>query len=146
MEKADEDPLGYFYLLIKLIKAPIARHPICSNCGSLPHALSHWVNAILQPIVKEQALYFKNLVTMKLEQEELDIPPNASLFIYDTVVMYPSINTANCLAQLLEYLSNSKVPSKYGLPLTALLKALIRSSTMSLTTLILCRIDLNYMI
>ena len=39
LDKAAKDPLGHFYLLIKLHKLPISGHPVCSNCGSLPHAL-----------------------------------------------------------------------------------------------------------
>ncbi len=38
--------------------------------------------------------------------------------------MYPSINTADCLAQLLEYLLNTEVITKYGFSPTALLKAM----------------------
>jgi hypothetical protein len=34
-----DDPLGYFYLLIKLHNTPISGRPVCSDCGSLPHAL-----------------------------------------------------------------------------------------------------------
>jgi hypothetical protein len=86
MDKASKDPLGYFYLLIKLHKLPITGCPICSDCGSLPHALGHYVDATLQPIVKDQALYFKNLAELKSDLKELDLPPNASLFTYDAEI------------------------------------------------------------
>jgi hypothetical protein len=98
MDKASKDLLGYFYLLIKLHKLPIIGRPICSDCGSLPHALGCYVDATLQPIAKDQALYFKNSAELKSDLEELDPPPNTSLFTYDAVAMYPSINTADCLA------------------------------------------------
>jgi hypothetical protein len=39
LDDAVNDPLGYFYLLIKLHKTHISRRPVCLDCGSLPHAL-----------------------------------------------------------------------------------------------------------
>ena len=44
LEESAKDPLGYFYLLIKLHKQPISGRPVCSDCGSLPHALGRWVD------------------------------------------------------------------------------------------------------
>jgi hypothetical protein len=124
MDKASKDPPGYFFLLIKLPKLSITRRPISFDCASLPHALRRYVDATLQPIVKDQALYFKNLAKLKSDLEELDLPPNASLFTYDAVAMYPRINTADCLTQLSGYLSNKEVSSMYGFSSTALLEAL----------------------
>ena len=121
MNKAMKDPLRYFYLLIKLHKLPIAGHPICLDCGSLPHALGRYVDAMLQPIVQDQALYFKNSAKLKTDLEELALPANASLFTYDAVAMYPSINTTDCLARLSGYLSKEEVSSKYGFSPAALL-------------------------
>jgi hypothetical protein len=67
-----DDPLGYFYLLIKLHKTPISGRPVCLDCSSLPHALGQWVDKSLQPIVQDQALYFKNSAELKSEMEQLD--------------------------------------------------------------------------
>ena len=67
MNKALKDPLGYFYLLIKLHKLPIAGRPVCLDCRSLPHALGCFVDATLQPIVQDQALYFKNSAKLKTD-------------------------------------------------------------------------------
>ena len=39
LEKAMEDPYGFFYLLYKLHKDPISTKGVCSDCGSLPHPL-----------------------------------------------------------------------------------------------------------
>jgi hypothetical protein len=124
MVKAMTDPLGYFYLLIKLHKLPITRRPVCSDCGSLPHALGRYVDGELQPIVRDQALYFKNSVELKTDLEALSLPANASLFTYDAVAMYPSINTADCLARLTGYLSKPEISGKYGFSSTALLEAI----------------------
>ena len=124
MDKSMKDPLGYFYLLIKLHKLPIAGRPVCLDCGSLPHALVRYVDRELQPIVKDQALYFKNSVELKTELEALALPANAGLFTYDAVAMYPSIDTADCLTQLTKYLSQEEVSGKYGFLSTALLEAI----------------------
>ncbi len=105
LDKTKMDPLGYFYLLIKLHKLPISGRPVCSDCGSLPHALGRYVDEMLQPIVKDQALYFKNSVELKEDLEAISLPTNASLFTYDAVAMYPSINTEDCLTRLTGYLS-----------------------------------------
>jgi hypothetical protein len=69
LDKATKDPLGHFYLLIKLHKLPISGRPVCSDCGSLPLALGCWVDATLQPIVQDQALYFKNSAELKTNLE-----------------------------------------------------------------------------
>ena len=124
MDKAMADPLGYFYLLIKLHKLPIAGRPVCSDCGSLPHALGRYVDYVLQPIVQDQALYFKNSAELKTELENLTLPANASLFTYDAVAMYPSINTTDCLDRLSGYLSKDEITKQYGYSATALLEAI----------------------
>jgi hypothetical protein len=124
LEDSAKDPLGYFYLLIKLNKQPISGRPVCLDCESLPHALGCWVDETLQPIVKDQALYLKNSAALKEELERMEIPHNASMFTYDAVAMYPSINMAQCIARLLEYLSSPEISSKYGFSPKALLEAL----------------------
>jgi hypothetical protein len=124
LDKAMLEPLGYFYLLIKLHKQPITGRPVCSDCGSLPHALGRYVDGELQPIVRDQALYFKNLVELKTDLEALSLPTNASLFTYYAIAMYPSMNTNDCLARLTGYLSKTEVSGKYGFSSTALLEAI----------------------
>ena len=52
------------------------------------------------------------------------MPLNTSLFTYDAVVMYPSINMTQCIARLLSYLSPPEISSKYGFSPKALLEAL----------------------
>ena len=124
LEESAKDPLGYFYLLIKLHKQPISGHPVCSDCGSLAHALGRWVDKTLQPIVKDQAFYLKNSAALKEELERIELPPNASLCTYNVVAMYPSINTAQCISHLSEYLSSLEITSKYRFSSEALIEAL----------------------
>ncbi len=82
------------------------------------------MDATLQPIVKDQVLYFKNSAELKSDLENLTLPPNASLFMYDAVAMYQSIDTTDCLACLSGYLSNKEVSRTYGFLSKALLEAL----------------------
>ena len=124
LKKAMLEPLGYFYLLLKLHQQPITGRPVCSDCGSLPHALGRYVDGELQPIVRDQALYFKNSVELKTDLEALSLPANTSLFTYDAVAMYPSINTEDCLVRLTNYLSKKEISCKYGFSSRALLEAI----------------------
>ncbi len=124
LDDTADDPLGYFYLLIKLHKTPISGRPVCSDWGSLPHALGQWVDKTLQPIVQDQALYFKNLAELKSEMEQLDLPANISLFTYDTIAMYPNINTAQCIKRLSNYLTDPNISSRFGYSPVVLLDAI----------------------
>ena len=124
LDKAELVPHGYFYLLIKLHKEKINGRPVCSDCDSLPHALGRWVDAQLQPIVKDQALYFKNSAELKGNLDTMELPTNASLFTYDVVAMYPSINTKQCLDRLSGFLSSPDISNHYGFQPTALIEAL----------------------
>jgi hypothetical protein len=124
LEEFAKDPLGYFYLLIKLHKQPISGRPVCLDCGSLPHALGCWVDKTLQPIVKDQAVYLKNSTALKEELERMELPPNASLFTYDAVAMYPSINMAQCISRISEYVSSPEITSKYRFSSKALIEVL----------------------
>lgn len=68
MDKALKDPLGFFYLLIKLHKLPIAGRPVCLDCGSLPHALGRFVDATLQPISRTRPNWRLTLKTCLTSQ------------------------------------------------------------------------------
>jgi hypothetical protein len=123
LDNTANDPLGYFYLLIKLHKTPISGRPVCLDCGSLPHALGQWVDETLQPIVQDQALYFKISAELKSEMEQLDLPASISLFTYDAIAMYPNINTMQCIDWLSNYLTDSNISSKFGYSPAALVDA-----------------------
>jgi hypothetical protein len=53
LDNTADDPLGYFYLLIKLHKTPISGRLVCLNCGSLPHALGQWVDETLESLWRD---------------------------------------------------------------------------------------------
>ena len=114
LKDTKEDPFGYFYLLIKLHKNPISTRPVCSDCGSLPHALGQWVDEQLQPIVQSQHTYFKNSFALKQELDKMLIPPNASLFTYDAVSMYTNIDTDNCINRLKTFFDNPITLARWG--------------------------------
>ena len=69
---------------------------------------------MLQPIVQDQALYFKNTVELKSEMEQLDLPTNASLFMYYAIAMYLNISTVQSIQCLSNYLSDPETSSKFG--------------------------------
>ena len=47
-----EDPMPYFYLLMKVHKTPLKTRPIVSFSGSLFHSLGVWVDTYLQKVAK----------------------------------------------------------------------------------------------
>ena len=108
-----EDPFGYFYLLFKLHKTPTSSRPVCSDCASLPHALGKWVDTQLQPIVKQQATYFKNSFALKQQLDTLTLPPNACIFTYDAISMYTNINTTDCINRLSNFILLPETQAKY---------------------------------
>ena len=90
-----DDRFGYFYLMPKLHKnkTPMPTRPVCSDCASTPHALGQWVDEMLQPMVKIQHTYFQNSFALKSELDKLKLPPNASCFTYNVILMYTKIDT-----------------------------------------------------
>ncbi len=124
LDDAATDQLEPFYLLIKLHLPPICGRPVCLDCGRLPHALGQWVDKILQPIVQDQALYFKNSAELKSEMEQLDLPANTSPFTYDAIAMYPNIDTMQCIEWLSNYLTDPDISSRFGYSPEALLDAI----------------------
>jgi hypothetical protein len=124
LQDAADDPLGYFYLPIKLHKMPISGRPVCSDCGSLPHALGQWVDETLQPIVQDQALYFENSAELKSEMEQLDLRTNISLFTYNSIAMYPTIDTKQYIIRLSNYITDPDISRKFGYSPEALLDAI----------------------
>jgi hypothetical protein len=100
LDRSSKDPFGYFFLTIKLHKTPVSTRPVCSDCASVPHALGKWLDTQLQPIVKEQATYFKDSYALKQELETMYLPPNACIFTYDAVSMYTNIETEDCIKRL----------------------------------------------
>ncbi len=82
------------------------------------------MDAQLQLVAKDQELYLKNSTELKGDLEEMTLPANASLFTYDAVAMYPSINTAQCLDRLLGFLSSPDISQQYRINPKALLGAI----------------------
>ena len=115
LDETIEDPFGYFYLLIKLHKTPISTRPVCSDCGSLPHALGQWVDEMLQPIVRAQPTYFKNTFELKQDLDHMILDPSIhySLFTYDAVAMYVNIPTEDCISELSSYLRDIQTFTRF---------------------------------
>ncbi len=99
------DPFGYFYLTIKIHKTPVSTCPVCSNCASIVHSLGKWLDYALQPIVKEQQSYFKDVFALKHQLVDLDLPLNVSLITFDAVSMYTKIDINDCIERVSTYLA-----------------------------------------
>jgi hypothetical protein len=108
------DPVGYFYLTIKLHKYPISTCPFCSDCASLPHALGQWVDEQLQPIVKGQSKYFKNSTNLKKELNGITLSAHASIFTYNTISMYTNINPEDSIARISKYLHQEETRRRFS--------------------------------
>jgi hypothetical protein len=105
--KSRADPFGYFHLTIKIQKTLSSTCPVCSDCASLVHPLSKWLNLLLQPVVACQPSYFKDSFTLKQELDKLILPPNSSIFTFDAVSMYTNIDindSISCISNYLEEL------------------------------------------
>lgn len=125
LEETKADPFGYFYLLYKLHKNPIKTRPVCSDCGSLPHALGQWVDLMLQPMARAQHTYFKDTFELKDELDGLQLPHNCSLFTYDAIQMYDKIDTDDCIEKLKKYLSSVETTTRFThYPPKALIEAI----------------------
>lgn len=114
VEKARQDPFGYFYLLAKLHKTPVSTRPVCSDCASLSHSVGKWVDRQLQPVVQRQQTYFKNSIDLKALLDTMEIlPHNACLFTYDAISMYTNIDTTQCIDRLTTFLNDPATITKY---------------------------------
>jgi hypothetical protein len=113
LQESSEEPFGYFYLLYKLHKKPVKTRPVCSDCTSTPHALGEWVDEMLQPIVKEQAAYFKDSFSLKKRLEIIAILGYHSLITFDAVSMYTNINTQDCIERLSTYLLDPSTKKRF---------------------------------
>jgi hypothetical protein len=95
--KNRNDPYGYFYLAPKIHKSWMTTRPVCSDCKGIAHPLGKWLDIPLQTIVKSQPAYFQDLFSLKLELNDLRLPPNASLFTFNAITIYTNINIVNCI-------------------------------------------------
>ncbi len=82
------------------------------------------MDAQLQPVVKDEALYLKNSAKLKGDLDEMTLPANASLFTYDAVAIYPSINTAQCLDRQSGFFLSPDISQQYRINTKALLEAI----------------------
>ena len=99
------DPLGYFYLNMKIHKPQMSSRPVCSDCASIVHPLGKWLDKALQPLVAMQQSYFKDSFTLKRELNELVLPPNTSLFTCDAISMYTNIDIDDSIKRIKDYIS-----------------------------------------
>lgn len=97
-------PFPFFYQLYKIHKEPIKTRPVISGCGSLLHALGHWIDEQLQPIARTMPGYFKSSYELKEDLIPLKLPPNAVIFTADATSMYTNIDTDFALTIIEEFI------------------------------------------
>ena len=79
--------------------------PIISCPSSLLHGLGVWVDRKLQEVVQKTISYFKNMLELKNQLLDLDLPPNARLFTAHAMSMYTNIPTHTGLNLIGKYLT-----------------------------------------
>jgi hypothetical protein len=96
--------------------------------------MGEWVDEMLQPIVKEQAAYFKDSFRLKKRLEILAILGHYSLITFDAVSIYTNINTQDCIerlsAYLLDPLTKNKFPHYPPKALVAAIKLVMNNNRM----------------
>jgi len=136
MAKNATSPFGQFYILYKIHKG--ARddgswptRPVCSDVTSYPHILGKYVMEQLQPVAQTQPSYFKDTFELKKLLDDLELPPNASLFTADATSMYTNIPTEPALEELAAYLRTNAGTPKHHYhcdSLTAALEIVFRNN------------------
>jgi hypothetical protein len=87
-----EDPFPRFYLLFKIHKSPMKTCPVDSVSGSPLHALGHWVDCQLQPLMKMLPSFIASSWELKNSLTTLPLLPcSTHLFTCDVVGMYTNI-------------------------------------------------------
>ena len=108
--KSNQSPYARFYLSLKAHKLKpgqmvdqLKSRPIVSCPGSLLHGLGVWVDQKLQEVAQRTVSYFKNLLELKKELLDLNLPTNARLFTVNAVSMYTNIPTHTALNLIGKY-------------------------------------------
>ena len=105
--KNQNNPFGYFFLMIKIHKAKGGTPPVCSDCAGLIHPLGKWLDYTLQPVVTSQPSYFKDSFTLKQELDKLVLPPNASIISIDAISMYTNIDINDSIKRISTFLAET---------------------------------------
>ena len=119
-----QDPLPYFYLLMKVHKGPpLQSRPIVSFSGSLYHSLGVWIDTQLQAVAKSFTSYLDSSFELVDILKKLKLPANCRLFTADAKSMYTNIDTSTAINAIHDYIINNynKFPT---IPITPLVEAL----------------------
>lgn len=126
-----KDPFARFYVTLKVHKLKpgqgvddLKSRPIVSCPGSVLHPLGIWVDDKLQKVSQQQPSYFKNNYTLKQLLLQLNIPPNARLFIADARSMYTNIPTTLGINTILKKLRKFRDEADLDYPVGAVISAL----------------------
>ena len=78
-----------------------------------PYALGEWVNEMLQPMVKAQHMWFRDSFALQRELNELKLPANASILLFDAVSTYTKIDINDCIARISAFLLNPQTQAQF---------------------------------
>jgi len=120
-----EDPMPFFYLLMKVHKTPLKTRPIVSFSGSLFHSLGIWIDTHLQQVAKSFDSYLQSSFDLVEIFKTFRLPPNrrCRLFTADATSMYTNIDTDAAILAIHDYILDHQhlFPT---LPLAPLIEAL----------------------
>ena len=118
-----EDPLPYFYLLMKVHKHPLKTRPIVSFSGSLFHGLGVWVDTHLQQVAKSFESYLESSFDLLHDFKTLVLPPHCKLFTADATSMHANMPAPAAIAAIEKYITDNQ--AKFPLlPVSPLLEAI----------------------
>ena len=108
--------------------------PIVSCPGSLLHGLGVWVDRKLQEVTQRIVSYFKNILELKKDLLDLNLPRNTRLFTADAVSMYTNIPTHTALNLIGKYLNQYQRKHNNEYPKDAVRAGLCLVMTMNIFT------------
>ena len=100
------------YFLKKLHKNPISVRPIVSSVQSPTSNLSHFMDLLLKPIVKNIPQILTNSTELLRELQAITIPDNTILASRDVSSLYTNIPTDEAIDIVLKYLEETQSPQQ----------------------------------
>ena len=100
------------YFLKKLHKNPISVRPIVSSVQSPTSNLSHFMDLLLKPIVKNIPQILTNSTEFLRELQAITIPDNTILASLDVSSLYTNIPTDEAIDIVLKYLEETQSPQQ----------------------------------
>ncbi len=91
LSKSDQQPLGIFYILIKIHKPKLSGRPIVASYNSATYYASKFLDFLLQPLRKLLPTHLNSSTDLLLQLPVKPVAPNTVLLTADIISLYPSI-------------------------------------------------------